>query len=359
MRICFFGFYRHNYSRNRVLLAGLRAQGVQVIECHTTHTGIFKYLDLIRTHWRMRNDYDVLFVAYPGYMLVWLARLLTRKPVVYDAFFSIYDSVVNDRMTVRARSISGYYYWFIDWLACKGADKILLDTDANIRYFVDTFKIPREKFVRLLIGSDETALFPEELPPHKQFLVHFHGGFNPMQGVETIVRAAHLLRNEPIRFQFVGRGQMYHTIQKLVNDLTLDTIEFIPKVPFEELRVYMNRADICLGIFADTSKANRVIPNKVYEAISVKKAIITRDSEAIRELFSDGQNIILCKPNDPKELTGKILALYRDHELRERVALGGYTVFSRSLTTACIGQALKDIVKKLLDGRNAVYANNH
>ncbi|OHA83048.1 MAG: hypothetical protein A2408_02600 [Candidatus Yonathbacteria bacterium RIFOXYC1_FULL_52_10] len=354
MKLCFFGFYRHDYSRNRILLRGLRAQGVEVIECHTTARGVMKYIDLIRKHYAVRDAYDVLFVAYPGYMPALLARMLTRKPIVYDAFFSIYDSVVNDRQTVRVGSVAGWYYWWIDRLACMAADVVLLDTNANIEYFVRTFKIPRSKFSRLLIGSDESAIFPEPTDRTGPFRVHFHGGYNPMQGAEYIVEAASRLRDEPVVFQMVGRGQMFREVEALARQLDLRNIEFTPKVAYEELRAYMNRADICLGIFADTLKADRVIPNKAYEAISVSKVLVTRDSTAMRELFVDRKHCVFVKAADPDDLAQKIRMLFRDQVMRDQIAHEGYALFQNHLTTACIGGDLKDIVQELLKKHHVV-----
>ena len=36
LRVCYFGAYRQNYSRNRIMIAGLRRNGVIVTECHET-----------------------------------------------------------------------------------------------------------------------------------------------------------------------------------------------------------------------------------------------------------------------------------------------------------------------------------
>ena len=34
MRVCYFGTYRVRYSRNQIMIEGLRRNGVEVIECH-------------------------------------------------------------------------------------------------------------------------------------------------------------------------------------------------------------------------------------------------------------------------------------------------------------------------------------
>ncbi len=73
-----------------------------------------------------------------------------------------------------------------------------------------------------------------------------------------------------------------------------------------------------LGIFGDTSKAGRVVPNKVFQAMAVGAAIITRDSAAARELLRDGESALLIPPADPDALAIAIRRL-RDPALRERL----------------------------------------
>jgi hypothetical protein len=34
LRVCYFGTYRANYSRNQIMIEGLRRNGVEVVECH-------------------------------------------------------------------------------------------------------------------------------------------------------------------------------------------------------------------------------------------------------------------------------------------------------------------------------------
>ena len=34
LRVCYFGTYRAAYSRNRIMIEGLRRSGLEVVECH-------------------------------------------------------------------------------------------------------------------------------------------------------------------------------------------------------------------------------------------------------------------------------------------------------------------------------------
>ena len=47
----------------------------------------------------------------------------------------------------------------------------------------------------------------------------------------------------------------------------------------------MAEADVVLGLFGDVDRAMRAIPNKVYEGLAARKAVMNMDSPALREIF--------------------------------------------------------------------------
>jgi len=341
MKICFFGIYYPNYSRNRVLIKGLRENNVEIVECNDRTLGFRKYLNLVRKHRRLNKDYDILLIAFPGWSVMWLAKILTRKPIVYDAFLSVYEAQVKDRKKYSPISLKAKYCWFLDWFSCKLADKILLDTNEHIKYFVKKFKIKKDKFIGVLVGTDDKVFFPrEEKKDEKQFTVHFHGSYIPLQGVEYILGAASILEKKNVRFNIIGSK-----IKNLYEDKNFSDINFIENVPYEKLANHMWRADVCLGIFGDTTKTQRVIPNKVYEAIAMKKPVISADTPAIRELFTNRKNILFCRTADPKDLANKILEIKNNPVLRKKIAENAYELFNNKLTPKILGKNLKNILQ--------------
>ena len=331
VKICFFGIYDSKYSRNRVLMRGLRENGVEIIECNSRLIGVKKYFDLIKKHRKISGEYDVMLVAFPGYQAMILAKFLIRKPIIFDSFFSIYNSAVEDRKTRRKFSLRGVYYWFLDWLSCTLANDVLLDTEANIDYFVKKFRIKKGKFIRVFVGTDSSIFYPREVVKNEKFLVHFHGTFIPLQGTEYIIKAVDLLRDEDIEFQVIGTGQEYCRVRKIADNLGLKNINWIDRVDYEELPRHISKADACLGIFGDTSKADLVIPNKVFEDLACRRPIITASTRAIKELLTDRENVILCNRADSSDLAKKILLIKNDESLRSIVAQAGYELFRNSL----------------------------
>jgi len=350
MTICYFGDFDKEYIRNAVIINGLKENGVEVLLCNTKEKGFGKFFKLFKLHKRLKDKYDVLIVGSSGTSrpLVVLAKIISRKFLIWDAHYSLYDSFVFDRKLVKPKSLKARYYWFLDWLSCKLADKILLDTNEHIKYFIETFKIKKDKFIKLLVGANTEIFYPAPGSNLKRgeikkehFLICFYGKFIPLQGVQYIVRAAKILeKHSDMKFQIIGKGQTYSMVIKLVQRLKIKNIDFIDRVPQKELPKYIAKADICLGIFGDTQKTQRVIPNKVYEAIAMKKPVITADTPAARELFTDRKNILFCKTANPQDLARKILELKNNEDLRSTIALNGYKLFVTNTTPKAIGKKL-------------------
>lgn len=349
MKILYFGTYNPNYSRNRVLINGLRQNGVEVSECHSANHGPRAYLNLFFEYWRFRDKFDIMIVGFPGQEVMFLAKFLTRKPIIFDAFTSHYGGYILDRQRYPKRSWRARYYRFLDKYSCKLADLVLLDTRAHINFFVEEFGLPRTKFKRIFVGTNTDVFKPtEEERANEKFVVHFHGNYIPLQGVEYIIQAADLLKSEEVIFNLIGRGQTYKQTRELASKLNLTNINFLEPVPYERLPDYLNNADVCLGIFGNTPKTELVIPNKVYEALACRRAVITADTAAARELLVDGENALLVRRADPAELADKILRLKNSRALKEKLAAAGYLLFQNHLTEEKIGSELIKIINEAI-----------
>ena len=329
----FWGTYDLSKPRNRILRDGLRAAGAAVTECHSSiwervrdksvldrwstfrhlARAVVVYPQLLLRFMREPAP-DVVLVGYLGQLDVLLIRPWARLrgvPVVWDQFISLYNTVVEDRHQVSARHplAAALYAW--EWLGCRAADRVLMDTDAHGSYVAERFGVPRERVLTTWVGA-ETASFPPVepavRPEGERFTVLFYGQFIPLHGIDTIVRAARLLRDEPVRFVIIGSGQEESKIRELLDQIELPDLEWIRWVEYEELVTWLGQADVCLGIFGDTDKAARVIPNKVFQIVAAGRPLITRDSPAIRELFGDGEpGVQLVPPADPEALAAAVL----------------------------------------------------
>ncbi|MBI3571976.1 glycosyltransferase [Candidatus Kaiserbacteria bacterium] len=178
--------------------------------------------------------------------------------------------------------------------------------------------------------------------------VSFHGKYIPLQGVEHIIHAADILRREDISFTLIGSGQTFPMAKKMAEGLQLENVIFVERVPFEQLPGMLRGFDVSLGVFGDTDKAARVIPNKIYEAAALGRAILTADTPAIREFFTDRENILLCRRSDPKDLAAKLLILKDDAALQTRLGEGALRLFREKCTPRVIGRELLAALEELI-----------
>src|SRR5439155_247734 len=79
-----------------------------------------------------------------------------RVPLIFDPLTSRYEERVVDRRIVSPRSPLAWWYKASDAAGCRAADRALLETDAQIGYFVQTFGSRRAKRPRARRGSSLT-----------------------------------------------------------------------------------------------------------------------------------------------------------------------------------------------------------
>jgi glycosyltransferase involved in cell wall biosynthesis len=110
----------------------------------------------------------------------------------------------------------------------------------------------------------------------------------------------------------------------------------------------MAHADVCLGIFGTSAKAQRVIPNKVYDALACARPVITADTPAIRELLQPDDQVIVCPPGDPESLADAIALMHADGALRSSIASRGHARFSATAGIDALSRDLGAIIDELL-----------
>ncbi|MBC8456554.1 MAG: glycosyltransferase, partial [Deltaproteobacteria bacterium] len=274
---------------------------------------------------------------------------ISGRPLVFDAFTSLYGTFVADRKFVERGSWKAKLLHTVDKWSCRLADMILVDTDQHIDYFNNMFKIGKRKLRRIFVGADEDIFYPRVNRKNNNFLVLFYGTFIPLHGIEYIIKAAKQLEKyKDIKFQIIGSGQTSWYIEQLSEELRVNNVLFIEEwVPYKTMPEYIARADICLGIFGNTKKAKMVIPTKVFQALAMKKPIITGDSPAAREALTDRENAVLCTMADAEALAESTLLLKQNKKLREKIAENSYKLFKEKFSLKVIGIEVRRILQEL------------
>jgi glycosyltransferase involved in cell wall biosynthesis len=288
---------------------------------------------------RRPRGYDAFVVGYPGQFDVPVARRAARgAPVVFNPLVSLADTLVADRGRFRAGSLPARALEAIDRRAFRNADLVVADTDAQARFFAELAAL--DHVAVCFVGAEERLFRPGWKAPER-FVALFVGKLIPLQGVETILAAARLVPEIPVRI--VGSGQLSRLlIERPPN------VEHVPWIEYERLPDELRGAGCVLGIFGTTEKAQRVIPNKAFQTIACAAPLVTADTPAARELLADGESALLVPPGDPETLAEAIRRLADDTDLARRVALGGRAAYEARASESVLGPRWRGIIERLL-----------
>ncbi len=332
-----FGTYdAARHPRTAVLVAGLRAHGVKVTELNRPlGFSTAERVRMLQQPWRLpvlagrllrcwaglvgdavrlrraEGRPEAVLVGYLGHFDVILARLLyPRSVVVLDHLVFAGDTATDRGATgLRVRLLTG-----LDRLAVACADVVVTDTEEHRQLLPDP-----DKGVVVLVGApdawraagslvdpvkaeDTTASISEG-----ELSVVFFGLYAPLQGAPVIAEAVRdaVAAGAALRVTMIGAGQdLPRTREVLARTPGVTWHDWVEP---DELPALVAGHQVCLGIFSDTPKGLRVVPNKVYQGLAAGCVVVTSDTPPQRRAV--GESVELVPAADPGALAAELIKL--------------------------------------------------
>lgn len=354
-RVLAFGTYRTtSHPRIGVLVEGLRSHGVQVDELNAPlNLSTSERVRMLRQPWRLpllaarlvglwvtlawgtrryrgaRRPHAVL-VGYMGHFDVLLARVLfPQTTLILDHLIFAADTA-RDRgsrspATLRVLEL-------LDGTALRAADVVVLDTAEHADMLP-----PRQQYkgVVVPVGAPEEWFAPSSpTVVGTPARIVFFGLFTPLQGAPTIGRALSILedRNVSAHTHLVGDGQDAEEVHSLVD--TLRDVEWTPWLEPAALQKLVRSSDVCIGVVGTSAKAQRVIPNKVYQGAAAGCAVVTSETPPQRRLLGDAA--VLVRAGDPEALADALEALLQDPDRLLATKQACYRLATQEFTPAAV-----------------------
>jgi len=151
------------------------------------------------------------------------------------------------------------------------------------------------------------------------------GNIGLSQGLEAVVQAAARLREFPeIQIVFIGDGVGKPVLEERVRAHRLQNISFLPYQPKEKLVESFATADVFV-VSLKRGLAGYIVPSKLYGILAAGRpyvAAVESDCEvaAITRRYDCGS---VTEPGDSEGLAKKILSLYHDRALADRLGKNG------------------------------------
>lgn len=339
-KILWWGRFDENYSRNRVVRKILLKLGLEIIDFKPFSS----FSGYIESLFRIKNIPDLVWVPCFRHKDVSSARKWSSKnniPLIFDPLISQWDKKVNERNKYPAKSLQSIKLKNWEKKLFNSADYLISDTDAHKSFFNKHFNIPLNKIHTVNVGADEKLFRPIMRSKKSQIKeILFYGSFIELHGVDTILKAANASKNKNIKWTLLGNANKYKNFSFKQN------IYFEKSIPFRDLPKRINKADILLGVFSKSEKANNVIPNKVYQAMACGKPVITRYADAYPKKILNGDcGIFFIEPENSEQLIKIIDEICNDANL-DKASIRSKKTFNNFFSEKKIERQIIKIIKK-------------
>ena len=262
---------------------------------------------------KLENDFDVIYVqmsspimmAKPAFKY---SRKYGKKVVMYE--MDLWPESLLAGGISNASLIYKHYKKVSSNIYSK-CDKIFVSTKEHIEYIT---KLPKCKNldIEYLPQYADTVFESTNLKKIDNGVIDlmFAGNIGKAQSVETIIKAANVLKNETkFKFHIVGSGSELEKVKSLAREYNLPNVIFYNQKPLEEMPNLYRTADAMLVTLENKPYANMTVPGKIQSYMAAGKPIIGAISGSTNNFIRNNKIGFACDAEDYEELANLILNL--------------------------------------------------
>lgn len=312
-----FGDYKH--GKNRIQ----EHNGVKIIrakEIGRRNNALFRVLN----YWsyphyaskmikKLDKDFDVVYVQMSSPIMITkpalkYAKKYNKKVIMYEMDLWP-ESLLAGGITNK--SFIYKYYKKVSAKIYSKCDKILVSTKEHIPYIKE---LPgcKDLDIDYLAQYADTVFEESNYGNEDNGVIDlmFAGNIGKAQSVDTIIRAASLLKDDHrFKFHIVGSGSELENTKKLAAELKTDNVVFYGQRPLEDMPELYKIADAMLATLEDKPYANMTIPGKVQSYMAVGKPVIGAINGSCSCFINNNGIGFVCSSGDGEALANLIRGL--------------------------------------------------
>lgn len=310
MKICFVSNSAMKGYRSSGLVYALEQQGLILEELGLPESGYFP-TDLRSIIWIIKRRECIWLITYPNNRFVFLLKTLGCKTIVLDAGWPVSDFSFEREFGHLRTTLKKLRWFLFDYLTFKLSNKVLLESQAQVKYCLKYLRCPKRKlFVVPTTLDEEKYRVPSSVELFDQFTILFRGRYNPESGVEVFLELAKRLRNKPFRFLLLcpNLPNDYELSPNVILDRTFHTQA--------ELGVFNRRSHLVLGQLSSHPRLERTVPHRAVEAAYSGSIFVSARNRAISEFFVEGEDCLMFNPGCVQELSEIVIQVqqkYKDY----------------------------------------------
>lgn len=226
----------------------------------------------------IKRDFDVIYAFSTSPVLMSLPASLLRcfvkqKLMIYvmdiwPACLSAMNVGENTALYAFMRRVSRWVY--------ARADRIIYSSKRFQGYLrsVHGIEVDDDSYMPQFADDVFSQPLPPKVPDGMTQLV-FAGNIGRMQAVDVLVRAADMLRDQPVRWHIVGDGSEYEACVRLTKELHVEAlVTFYGRKPLEDMPAFYAMADALLVSLRDDVSVNDTLPGKVQGYMAAGRPVL-------------------------------------------------------------------------------------
>jgi len=175
--------------------------------------------------------------------------------------------------------------------------------------------IPEEKVVHIPNGTDTVLFNPSAdsaaarkgLGLEDKFVVMYAGTMGLAQGLDVVLEAAKLLRDESaVQFVLVGDGVDRPNLLDKVRREGIDNVSFVDRQPRSQMPSLLNAADVVLVTLRKQPLFEGALPSKTSEALACGRPVVMTIAGEAAELLERAGAGLACEPECPQALADAV-----------------------------------------------------
>ncbi len=222
------------------------------------------------------NDFDVVFCYQLSPVMMAEAAVTYQKrkhvPVVLYCLDLWPESLIAGG--IQRSSLVYKFFHKTSGRIYRTMDRILVSSRMFESYMETEFSIDPDRVQYLPQFAEGVFHAVPQKRTGNQCELVFAGNIGEVQSVDTILKAANILRNEPILFHIVGGGTDLERLKSMKLDMDLENVFFHGRKPIEQMPDIYGRADAMLVTLKADPVLSMTLPGKVQSYLAAGKPII-------------------------------------------------------------------------------------
>jgi glycosyltransferase involved in cell wall biosynthesis len=269
----------------------------------------------------LKKKYSIIHVTSPPDFMVFTAVVpkFFGAKIILD-IHDISPELFMEKLHLPESQRIIKFIKFIEAVSARYADHVITVTDLWRNKLVSR-SVAAGKCTVLLNVPDENLFAPASRTRHSanDFNLFYHGSLEEYFGVDTLLKAMPTIRKMiPTSQLFIyGGGRLEESFAARIKRQQMESyIKMIPKVPFYELPILLQNADMGIVPTKSCHFATDTISMKSLEYMSLGIPIVISRTKAHHYYFDDSM-VKFFEPDDAEDLAKCVIALFKQKDRRE------------------------------------------